>query len=85
VELASVTYCLWLSFTIFAISTLFSSVAYHSYLPMLAGLTVALDLCSLEVEKKSPAAAHRPALGPVNFPIPSVARAHAASRNSSTD
>jgi len=85
VEFASVAYCLWLSFTIFAISTLFSSVAYHSYLPMLAGLTVALDLCSLQLVQKSPAEAHRPPLRTVNFPIPSVARAHAASRNSSTD
>jgi O-antigen ligase len=42
-DVVAVSYCLWLSLVIFSISTFFSSVAYHIYLPMLAGLTVALQ------------------------------------------
>jgi O-antigen ligase len=42
-ELANISYCLWLSLVAFALTALFGSVAYHMYFPMLAGLTVALD------------------------------------------
>ncbi len=42
-DISSSAYCLWLSLIIFAVTTFFSSVAYHMYLPMLAGLSVALD------------------------------------------
>jgi O-antigen ligase len=42
-DVASMSYCLWLSLVIFSVTTFFSSVAYHLYLPLLAGLTVAFN------------------------------------------
>lgn len=43
---ANMSYCLWLSLISFAVTSFFSSVAYHTYLPTLAGLTVALQKCT---------------------------------------
>jgi O-antigen ligase len=42
-DVANIGYCLWLSLVIFAINTFFTSVAFHLYLPMLAGFVVALE------------------------------------------
>lgn len=54
-DVVAVSYCLWLSLVIFSISTFFSSVAYHIYLPMLAGLTVALQRSAqYELVSKAP-------------------------------
>ncbi len=42
-DLANMSYCLWLSMLGFSVSTLFSSVAYHLYLPTFVGLSAALS------------------------------------------
>jgi O-antigen ligase len=62
-EAAHMAYCLALSLIVFAVTGFFASVAYLTYLPMLAGLCTALELAVEAEEKRPPSGAA--ALGPV--------------------